>query len=883
MSDEGRRSADAVVTAVSDGQLGKAAKLLESPGLAPATSSTASKIKSLLVQHEGREAPPAVWATKRKREAVALDFDTFRNTVRGAKRGSAADLGGWAGEHLQLLLEDADAMVSAHAVAGHLVQGRFTPDCVDLLDLSRCTPLCKKGNGIRPLASAAVWRRVAVGAVMQQERETIAEKLGDSQFAVGRDAGLETLLQHTTAALMKDADRVALVLDCVCAFNSMFRESILEEIEDAAPHLLTVFATWLARPSRTVFFTDDGTAHIYTATCGVDQGCPASPAAFAFGMRRALRRIAEALPESDRAAFFAYLDDLTVVTSASGADAAIAKVEEEFARLGLQIHRGKSFCHSPSGSSPDGPRAAQLWQNAVRHDGFVLCGAPFGNGRTTETMDDLVGIAPFGSDAFIRDFLHNVAEKFGAYTRRVAEIPTSCTPGRPGVQCANALLRQCGVQRVTHLLRTLPPPLTHDFAREIDAHVLRAFEAVNGLPLLAPERQAWACLPLAAGGLGLGNAWELREGAFLGSWCLVKPPPNSTAVPEQVHAAATSLQERLQVDVCECTHASWHELGRGGRKQVQRQLTHAANGSLVSRVCDNLDDVARATMASGSCSPGTVGHRSASASAWLTALPRAAPYALPDEAFRTAVRSRLRLPLVQSQTPCAYRTITTHRVCGAGLTADADHAHGCCRRPIIFRHNALRDLWAALYAEAGCIVDTEQAVPEIGLRPARGQREPGVAIADVRAAGGPGAPVRYADVAVTHPVHSNRGRLVADGPGEAAAAQERAKDATYAPAEGASAALVVPLVFETFGRWGPRAERELLWLARRRVDRRGANTALDPAQAFGAVLRRWRQRVSICLMRGNFEVVRASTCGPVPQRLLAAPASETALWELCVG
>ena len=136
---------------------------------------------------------------------------------------------------------------------------------------------------------------------MQQERETLAEKLGETQYAVGRDAGLDTLVSHASAALGGDPERVALVFDCICAFNSMFREAILEEIAEAAPHLLTAFALWLARPTRTVFFADDGTPHVYTATCGVDQGCPASPAAFAFGMRRALRRIGASMPESDRA------------------------------------------------------------------------------------------------------------------------------------------------------------------------------------------------------------------------------------------------------------------------------------------------------------------------------------------------------------------------------------------------------------------------------------------------------------------------------------------------------------------------------------------------------------------------------------------------------
>ena len=120
------RAANAVVTAVSHGQLGKAADLLETPGLAPATAATVAKLDKLLVQHEGRAAPGWEWVERGKAAAATLDEKGFITHARAAKRGCAADLGGWAFEHLQMLLEHAPGMQSACRVAEHLVGGSLS-------------------------------------------------------------------------------------------------------------------------------------------------------------------------------------------------------------------------------------------------------------------------------------------------------------------------------------------------------------------------------------------------------------------------------------------------------------------------------------------------------------------------------------------------------------------------------------------------------------------------------------------------------------------------------------------------------------------------------------------------------------------------------------
>ena len=47
------------------------------------------------------------------------------------------------------------------------------------------------------------------------------------------------------ALVEKHPNLAVLQIDANCAFNSMFREAMLEELETACPHLLTAFAQLL--------------------------------------------------------------------------------------------------------------------------------------------------------------------------------------------------------------------------------------------------------------------------------------------------------------------------------------------------------------------------------------------------------------------------------------------------------------------------------------------------------------------------------------------------------------------------------------------------------------------------------------------------------------
>ena len=69
-------------------------------------------------------------------------------------------------------------------------------------------------------------------------------------------------------------------------------------------------------------------------------------------------------------------------------------------------------------------------------------------------------------------------------------------PGDARVQTALLLLRLCGQGKATHLLRTLPPALTRDFAEALDAATEATVEALCRLDALTPNQRAQLRLPL---------------------------------------------------------------------------------------------------------------------------------------------------------------------------------------------------------------------------------------------------------------------------------------------------------------------------------------------------------------------------------------------------
>ena len=86
------------------------------------------------------------------------------------------------------------------------------------------------------------------------------------------------------------------------------------------------------------------------------------------------------------------------------------------------------------------------------------------------------------------------------------------------------------------------------------------------------------------------------------------------------------------------------------------------------------------------------------------------------------------------------------------------------------------------------------------------------------------------------------------------AREERKKISDHRPRPGGRHVVLVPLAFETYGRWGKHAVKELRRLAWRRAERSDAQSCVDPQAMQRGCLRRWRQEIAVALQLGNFAI-----------------------------
>ena len=78
--------------------------------------------------------------------------------------------------------------------------------------------------------------------------------------------------------------------DAMSAFNNMTRRPMMEELQRAAPGLVSWFGEWTSRESCLAYRVRDGKVRWIHTTKGVDQRAPGSPALFALGLARAIRQ-----------------------------------------------------------------------------------------------------------------------------------------------------------------------------------------------------------------------------------------------------------------------------------------------------------------------------------------------------------------------------------------------------------------------------------------------------------------------------------------------------------------------------------------------------------------------------------------------------------------
>ena len=116
---------------------------------------------------------------------------------------------------------------------------------------------------------------------------------------------------------------------------------------------------------------------------------------------------------------------------------------------------------------------------------------------------------PIGTDEFVSRSCSYIVSKEKTLLSKI--------PRLGNLQVLSLLLRYCGVSKMTHLLRSVPPSLIGSAANQHDCNVLSCFESIVGCQLSpSPLQERQLEIRIAQGGFGLQPATARSHQAFLG-------------------------------------------------------------------------------------------------------------------------------------------------------------------------------------------------------------------------------------------------------------------------------------------------------------------------------------------------------------------------------
>ena len=288
----------------------------------------------------------------------------------------------------------------------------------------------------------------------------------------------------------------------------------------------------------------------------------------------------------------------------------------------------------------------------------------------------------------------------------------------------------------------------------------------------------------------------------------------------------------------------------GDQSRIQRVVSAAATRSHREACEPDILDGASSTDEHGTeTAPGTT--------AWVQARPMGPTCTLHDTHFKIATRLCLMVPLCAHETRCACAPTITGALCGTSMEPVAHHALSLQSGAEQWRHDVIAETWQAICRDAGLSAHLKQKVAEF---PAGEFRR----ISDVYCRGVSGDLPVHLDVVVTSSIHNHANEWQIANQGVAVAREERRKlrEWGYDEILGYTARLV-PLAFESRGRWGQSAISELERLARMKGGLL-AGSHHEAANVATGSLARWRRWLSVVLQLGSAAMVLAALGQPQP-------------------
>ena len=287
-------------------------------------------------------------------------------------------------------------------------------------------------------------------------------------------------------------------------------------------------------------------------------------------------------------------------------------------------------------------------------------------------------------------------------------------PHVPDLQAAWQILLHCAGPRCQHMLRTLPPSESEEYARAHDVGMARVMDRLLALPGDPHEQEValnLASLPMGMGGLGLRRALRMVPATYWSSWA------------DALHMIDQRLPEVAATVVRKLTAGGpWRMLSGIARRhraigqgrfywqaplaRVEDEPGEWPHGWQHCASSSSEHSFRKNVVLNQSCAADQAHLRSHSgpgASKALSTCPSKPEFRIEAELFRTIILERLRLPLQVSEARCECGAILDRRsgrLKTGALAPERTLARVCREAGATVRYNArLRDMNVAVTAQ----------------------------------------------------------------------------------------------------------------------------------------------------------------------------------------